>query len=47
MMLADMGAEVVRIDRQNPSGLGVEVETRFDLVLRGRRWRTGDLITIK
>lgn len=37
MMLADMGAEVVRVDRPTPSRLGVEVDTRFDLVLRGRR----------
>jgi alpha-methylacyl-CoA racemase len=37
MMLADMGAEVIRIDRPNRSGLGVDVKTRYDLVLRGRR----------
>ena len=29
--------KAVRIDRPDPSGLGVDVETRFDLVLRGRR----------
>lgn len=43
MMLADMGAEVVRVDRPAASGLGVDVETRFDLVLRGRRSLAIDL----
>jgi crotonobetainyl-CoA:carnitine CoA-transferase CaiB-like acyl-CoA transferase len=37
MMLADMGATVLRIDRKEPSGLGVPRPQRFDLVLRGRR----------
>ena len=37
MLLADLGAEVVRIDRLEPSGLGVPVETRFDVPGRGRR----------
>jgi alpha-methylacyl-CoA racemase len=37
MMLADMGADVVRLDRPAPAGLGVEVDPRFDLVLRSRR----------
>jgi alpha-methylacyl-CoA racemase len=37
MMLADMGAEVIRIDRTMPSGLGLDIETRYDLLLRGRR----------
>jgi alpha-methylacyl-CoA racemase len=37
MMLADMGADVVRLDRPTPAGLGVEVDPRFDLVLRSRR----------
>jgi alpha-methylacyl-CoA racemase len=37
MMLADMGADVVRIDRPAPAGLGVDVDPRFDLVLRSRR----------
>lgn len=43
MMLADMGAEIVRIDRPAAAGLGVDVETRFDLVLRGRRSLAIDL----
>ena len=37
MMLADMGATVLRIDRKEPSGLGVPRPQRFDLLLRGRR----------
>jgi len=37
MMLADMGATVLRVDRKEPSGLGVPRPQRFDLVLRGRR----------
>lgn len=43
MMLADMGADVVRIDRPAPAGLGVEVDPRFDLVLRSRRSVAVDL----
>jgi alpha-methylacyl-CoA racemase len=37
MMLADMGATVLRVDRKTPSGLGVPRPQRFDLLLRGRR----------
>jgi crotonobetainyl-CoA:carnitine CoA-transferase CaiB-like acyl-CoA transferase len=37
MMLADMGATVLRVDRKEPSGLGVPRPQRFDLLLRGRR----------
>ncbi|HJU14839.1 MAG TPA: CaiB/BaiF CoA-transferase family protein [Stellaceae bacterium] len=37
MLLADMGAEVLRIDRTEPSGLGVDRPLRYDLLLRGRR----------
>ena len=37
MLLADMGAEVVRIDRLTPSGLGVDTPVRFDLLNRGKR----------
>lgn len=37
MLLADLGAEVVRIDRLEPSGLGVPVEPRFDVPGRSRR----------
>src|SRR5882762_3383683 len=43
MMLADMGATVLRIDRKEPSGLGVPRPQRFELVLRGRRSVPPDL----
>lgn len=37
MLLADMGAEVLRIDRRQDAGLGISREPRFDLMNRGRR----------
>ena len=37
MLLADAGAEVLRIDRPTPSGLGIEKPVRFDLLARSRR----------
>ena len=37
MLLADLGAEVLRIDRVEPSGLGVPVKTQFEVSGRGRR----------
>jgi alpha-methylacyl-CoA racemase len=38
MLLADLGADVVRIDRTEPSGLGVPMDkTRFDINGRNRR----------
>jgi alpha-methylacyl-CoA racemase len=37
MLLADMGAEVVRVDRTEPSGLGSPIDPRFDVTSRGRR----------
>jgi alpha-methylacyl-CoA racemase len=37
MLLADLGADVVRIDRVSASGLGVAIEPRFDVNARGRR----------
>ncbi len=37
MMLADLGADVQRIDRTEPSGLGVPMDTRFDIAGRNRR----------
>lgn len=43
MLLADMGAEVLRIDRLAPSGLGVEKPTRFDVLNRGKHSAAIDL----
>ena len=37
MLLADLGATVLRIDRKEPSELGVPRPARFDLLLRNRR----------
>jgi alpha-methylacyl-CoA racemase len=37
MMLSDLGAEVVCVDRIVGSGLGIAVDPRYDLVRRGRR----------
>lgn len=37
MLLADLGAEVLRVDRLAPSGLGVQRQPRFDLLNRGKR----------
>jgi alpha-methylacyl-CoA racemase len=37
MLLADLGADVVRVDRLDPSGLGVAIERRYDVNGRGRR----------
>lgn len=37
MLLADLGADVIRIDRTEPSGLGVPMPTQFDVAGRSRR----------
>jgi alpha-methylacyl-CoA racemase len=37
MLLADLGADVVRIDRLQASGLGLAIDKRFDVNARGRR----------
>jgi alpha-methylacyl-CoA racemase len=43
MMLSDMGAEVLRIDRTADAGLGIAMETKFNLLNRGRRSVAFDL----
>ena len=43
MLLADMGASVLRIDRPEPSQLGIDRPRRFDLLLRGRQSIAVDL----
>lgn len=45
MMLSDMGADVLRIDRPVPPDLGVERDTRFQFTQRGRRSVMADLKT--
>ena len=37
MLLADLGATVIRVDRKEPSGLGVSRPLQCDLVLRNRK----------
>jgi alpha-methylacyl-CoA racemase len=37
MLLADMGADVLRVDRTVDAGLGIRLDRRYDLLLRGRR----------
>ena len=37
MLLADLGADVVRIDRREPSGLGLAMDRRFAVNSRNRR----------
>lgn len=37
MLLSDLGADVVRVDRLQPSGLGLNLQRRFDINGRGRR----------
>lgn len=37
MLLSDMGADVIRIDRVADAGLGVQVQTKYSLLNRGRR----------
>jgi alpha-methylacyl-CoA racemase len=43
MLLADLGAEVLRVDRLAPSGLGIERPPQYDLLNRGKRAIAVDL----
>jgi alpha-methylacyl-CoA racemase len=43
MLLADMGADVLVVDRPGSSGLGLERERWYDVMLRGKRSVTLDL----
>ncbi len=43
MLLADLGAQVLRLDRIEPSGLGIPRPPQFDLLLRGKRSMRVDL----
>ncbi|HEX7273166.1 MAG TPA: CoA transferase, partial [Casimicrobiaceae bacterium] len=43
MMLADMGADVILVDRPAAPGLGLDLAREHDLMLRGRRSLTLDL----
>src|SRR5215472_5559804 len=37
MLLSDLGAEVLRIDRTADAGLGISLQTKYSLLNRGRR----------
>src|SRR5258708_2404783 len=37
MLLADMGADVLRVDRLDLADLGLRLNPRFDIMARGRR----------
>ena len=43
MLLADLGATVLRVDRQQPSGLGLPGDTRFNIMNRSRHAIAVDL----
>ncbi len=43
MLLSDLGAEVLRIDRTADAGLGISVQTKYSLLNRGRRSLAFDL----
>jgi len=42
-ILSDMGAEVLIVDRTQPSGLGIQAPTKFSVLSRGRRSVSVDL----
>ncbi|HVB79091.1 MAG TPA: CaiB/BaiF CoA-transferase family protein [Candidatus Binataceae bacterium] len=43
MLLSDMGAEVLRLDRAEDANLGINTETKYNLLNRGRRSVAVDL----
>jgi len=43
MLLADMGADVLRLDRLEPSDLGLPLDAKYDVMSRGRRSLALDL----
>ena len=43
MLLADLGADVLRLDRTGDSDLGVKVDVKYDLLGRGKRSLAVDL----
>jgi alpha-methylacyl-CoA racemase len=43
MLFADLGASVIRLDRKQPSDLGIDKPVRFDLTLRSRSSVSVDL----
>jgi len=45
MLLADMGAEVIRIDRPGESGAGLDIPDKYNVLIRGRTVITVDLKT--
>ncbi len=45
MVLADFGAEVIKLERLGPSGLGVPMVPRFDVTARGKKSVALDLKT--
>jgi alpha-methylacyl-CoA racemase len=47
MMLSDMGAEVIRVDRKSAVDLGVEMPRQFNVLNRGRRSIALDLKTLE
>src|SRR5713101_1348366 len=45
MLLADLGATVLRVERMRPSGLGIAKPARFEILNRSRRAIAVDLKT--
>ncbi|MEN9885815.1 MAG: hypothetical protein RL758_393, partial [Pseudomonadota bacterium] len=43
MMLSDMGAEVIRIDRKHAGESGLPIDRRFEVMFRGKRSVSMDL----